>query len=118
LSRAGYWSKSSPTRRCRRAKPFRKQQLKEALILARPRLWPSPPFEAGARSLVDDKAAQRILRSKRGQSAWLTTPAIIVEAIRSGRLTVDEADALREAMDAKASFRMKGFNSFRELLGQ
>jgi predicted nucleic acid-binding protein len=72
----------------------------------------------GWRALVDDKAAQRILRSKRGQSAWLTTPAIIVEAIRSGRLTVDEADALREAMDAKASFRMKGFNSFRELLGQ
>lgn len=72
----------------------------------------------GWRALVDDKAAQRILRSKRGEGSWTTTPVIIVEGIKQGRLTVGEADALREAMDAKASFRMKGFKSFRELLGQ
>lgn len=70
----------------------------------------------GWRALVDDKAAQRILRSKRGEGSWLTTPTIIVEAIKQGRLTVEEADTLREAMDEKASFRMKGFASFRELM--
>jgi len=49
---------------------------------------------------------------------WLTTPAITVEGITQGRLTAEKADALHEAMDAKASFRKKGFKSFRELLGQ
>jgi predicted nucleic acid-binding protein len=68
------------------------------------------------RALVDDKAAQRLLRSRRGDESWLTTPAIIVEAIRQGCLTVEEADALREKMEEKAYFRMKGFTSFRELL--
>lgn len=70
----------------------------------------------GWRALVDDKAAKRILRSKRGEGSWLTTPGIIVEAIRQGFLTVEAADQLRGAMDEKASFRMKGFSSFRELL--
>lgn len=72
----------------------------------------------GWRALVDDKAAQRVLNAHRGSASWLTTPAIIVEAIRQSRLTVEQADALRDAMDAKAHFRMKGFKSFRELLGK
>lgn len=70
----------------------------------------------GWRALVDDRAAQRFLKSQRGEGSWLTTPEIIVEAIRQGRLTVDQADALRGAMDGQAHFRMKGFNSFRDLI--
>jgi predicted nucleic acid-binding protein len=72
----------------------------------------------GWRALVDDRAAQRVLKSQRGEGGWLTTPEIIVEAIGQGRLNVDQADALREAMDGQAHFRMKGFGSFRELLGK
>ena len=71
----------------------------------------------GWRALVDDKAAQRVLRAQRGEGSWLTTPAILVDAIRHGRMTVEQADALRGAMDEQAHFRMKGFTSFRELLG-
>ena len=72
----------------------------------------------GWKALVDDKAAQRVLIAQRGEGSWLTTPAIIVEAIKRGCLTVDQADALRGAMDDQAHFRMKGFKSFRELLGK
>ncbi len=72
----------------------------------------------GWRALVDDHAAQRVLNVQLGSGSWLTTPAIIVEAIRQGRLTVEQADALRQAMDDKAHCRMKGFKSFRELMGK
>jgi predicted nucleic acid-binding protein len=62
----------------------------------------------GWRALVDDKGAQRVLKSQTGERRWLTTPEVIVEAIRRGCLTPEDADALRQAMEEKASFRMKG----------
>jgi hypothetical protein len=49
-----------------------------------------------------------------GEQRLLTTPGILLASIRAGQLTVDEADRIKQRLEA-LRFRMS-FDSFGELL--
>ncbi len=72
----------------------------------------------GWKALLDDWPGQRTIKDAKGKEAYLTTQAVILELIHGGFLTIEDADILKKEMEIKAHFRMKGFTSFRELLGQ
>ena len=76
------------------------------LTLAQHRGWHLASDEKGPfRREVD----QRV-----GQQRLITTPGLLVMAIRRGVLTVDDADAVKQVL-AQNRFRMK-FNSFRDVV--
>lgn len=72
----------------------------------------------GWRALLDDWRGQRTIKDAKGKEAYLTTQAVILELIQGGFLSIEDADILKKEMETRAHFRMKGFTSFRELLGQ
>jgi predicted nucleic acid-binding protein len=63
---------------------------------------------------TDDKRACEIAETILGDGRLLTTPGLILTAIRTGLLTVEEADSIRTKL-MESRFRMS-FGSFREVL--
>jgi predicted nucleic acid-binding protein len=69
----------------------------------------------GALIASDEKRAfRREAETRLGPGRILNTPGLLVLSIRSGLLTIEEADEIKRALEAKR-FRMK-FGSFRELI--
>ena len=58
----------------------------------------------------------RTVRETIGEDCVVNTPGIILMAIRQGLITVEEADELKNELEAR-SFKMK-FNSFAEIAGR
>ncbi len=63
---------------------------------------------------TDDKRACEITRTALGEGRLMTTPGLVLTAIRAGLLTVEEADSIRTRL-MESRFRMS-FGSFREVL--
>jgi predicted nucleic acid-binding protein len=68
----------------------------------------------GAAIACDDRRACREATARLGAGNILTTPGLLLAAIRDGLLTVDEADAVKTTLEARR-FTMP-FRSFRELV--
>jgi predicted nucleic acid-binding protein len=69
----------------------------------------------GALIASDEKRAfRREAETRLGPGRILNTPGLLVLSIRSGLLTIEEADEIKRALESKR-FRMK-FGSFRELI--
>jgi predicted nucleic acid-binding protein len=68
----------------------------------------------GALLASDDRVARHLARSRLGEGAIVTTPDVLLLAIRAGLITVDEADEIKLRLDSHR-FQMT-FGSFRELL--
>jgi predicted nucleic acid-binding protein len=74
-------------------------------------------FHKGWAIASDEKRAfRREALARLGQSRILTTPGLYLLAIRSGLLSVEEADTDRSRLEAR-KFRMD-FSSFRDLLSR
>jgi predicted nucleic acid-binding protein len=61
----------------------------------------------------DDRRARREAQARMGDGHIFTTPGVILVAIRDGLLTIEEADHMKETLEANR-FRM-GFASFRDV---
>jgi hypothetical protein len=61
---------------------------------------------------TDDRRMQREIREHLGPNHVVSTPGILLAAIRSQRITVEDADAFKEVL-ASNRFVM-GFGSFQE----
>jgi len=68
----------------------------------------------GAAIACDDRKACREATARLGAGNVLTTPGLLLAAIRDGLLTVDEADAMKTTLEARR-FTM-AFQSFRDLV--
>lgn len=68
----------------------------------------------GAAIACDDPRACREATARLGAGSTLTTPGLLLVAIRDGLLTVEEADAMKTTLEARR-FTMP-FRSFRELV--
>lgn len=64
----------------------------------------------------EKRAFLREARKRLGEGRILTTPDLLVLAIQSGLLTLEEADVIKSRLESK-KFRT-GFPSFRELMAQ
>lgn len=62
----------------------------------------------------DDRHARREADTRLGPGRVLTTPGLLVLAIRAGLLTVDEADQMKDMLDANR-FKM-AFASFKDVV--
>jgi predicted nucleic acid-binding protein len=65
----------------------------------------------GAAVACDDRRACREATARLGAGSILTTPGLLLAAVRDGLLTVDEADAMKTTLEARR-FTMP-FRSFR-----
>lgn len=63
---------------------------------------------------VDERAAQREADRRLGTGRCITTPGVIVEAIRAGLVSIEEADRMKGAL-ALNKFKMT-FRSFRDVM--
>jgi predicted nucleic acid-binding protein len=68
----------------------------------------------GAAIACDDRRGRREATARLGAGSILTTPGLLLVAIRDGLLTIDEADAMKATLEARR-FTM-AFRSFRELV--
>jgi predicted nucleic acid-binding protein len=68
----------------------------------------------GAAIACDDRKGRREATARLGAGNILTTPGLLLVAIRDGLLTFDEADAMKATLEARR-FTM-AFRSFRELV--
>jgi len=66
---------------------------------------------------IDDKAARKAALLLRPKIPILDTESLTVSLIRAGRLTVQQADAIKDEWAAKHSFVLK-IRSFNDLLGE
>jgi predicted nucleic acid-binding protein len=73
-------------------------------------------IEFDAAVAVDDRRAVKRAGSLIASLTIVTTPSIVVESIRAGRATVEEADLLKVEWAEKHSFRLKNIQSFRDVL--
>lgn len=64
---------------------------------------------------IDDKTAIKQVRKRWSEIAIFTTESLVVEMIREGILSVDEADAMKSDWEIKHRFRLK-FDSFGDKL--
>jgi predicted nucleic acid-binding protein len=62
----------------------------------------------------DDRRARREAIARLGEGQILTTPGLLLAAIRDGLLSIELADAMKVTLEARR-FRMP-FGSFKELL--
>jgi predicted nucleic acid-binding protein len=68
----------------------------------------------GAAIACDDRRACREATARLGAGSILTTPGLLLAAIRDELITIDEADAMKATLEARR-FTM-AFRSFRELV--
>jgi len=68
----------------------------------------------GAAIACDDRRARREATARLGAGRILTTPGLLLVAIRDGLLTFDEADTMKTTLQARR-FAM-AFRSFRDLV--
>lgn len=72
------------------------------------------PLAEDAVLATDDGRMQREIRDRLGSNHLVSTPGILLAAIRTGRITVHDADRCK-ALLAENRFRMS-FTSFRDRL--
>jgi predicted nucleic acid-binding protein len=65
---------------------------------------------------IDDRRAVKRASSLTVGLPIVTTTSIVVDGIRSSKLTIEEADRLKTEWAEKHSFRIKNLNSFGDLL--
>lgn len=66
---------------------------------------------------LEDRAAQRAVRRRGGDPAWVSCADLLVLAVRAGRLTLEEADAIFRSLDAYPGYAKRGVSSLRDLVG-
>lgn len=73
-------------------------------------------LEFDAAIAIDDRRAVKRASSLTSRLIFVSTTSIVLEGIRSSKLTIEEADRLKTDWAEKHSFRIKHFNSFGDLL--
>lgn len=66
---------------------------------------------------LEDRAAQRAIRRRGGNPGWVSCADLLVLAVRAGRRTLEEADAVFRSLDVYPSYVKRGISSLRDLLG-
>jgi len=65
---------------------------------------------------IDERAGKEIIRREIGEEYIIQTKNILLEAIRKQIITLETADQIKSELENQHCFRMKGFESFRELM--
>lgn len=66
---------------------------------------------------LEDLFAQRQVSREAGTDRWINAAALLVAAVRDGRKSVTEADAVFARLDCYGGYRKRGIASLRDLLG-
>ncbi len=64
---------------------------------------------------LEDRAAQRRLDREVGPGHWMNCANLLLTAVRSGSLTLAEADGILVALDGFAGYRKRGVISLRQI---
>lgn len=65
---------------------------------------------------IEEKAAMEIIKQRIGGRYIIQTKDLLLEAIKKEIITVEEADSIKLELENHHCFRMKGFESFRDLI--
>ena len=65
---------------------------------------------------IDERAGREIIRRKIGEEYIVQTKNLLLEAIEKKIITVETADQIKSELENQHHFRMKEFESFRELI--
>ena len=65
---------------------------------------------------IDERAGREIIRRQIGEEYIIQTKDILLEAIKKQIITVETADQIKSELESQHCFRIKGFESFRDLI--
>jgi hypothetical protein len=64
---------------------------------------------------LEDRAAQRHLDSDSGPGRWINCADVLIDAVKGGRMSLAEADAMFRRLDVYSGYATRGVTSLRQV---